>query len=195
MVPSMNEVIKELRTFDRVNEYDVSYICQKYHLTYRQGLYKYCILHPRWSHVIKISKLIGNINSCLDECNVYNEAQKFNIQKILLKSEYIYEFPNSQGMSIQEKADFTHYQLRRGKARKYELQARTLTEAQVREVKKFFFYPKFPDLWLKLAIIKYGRTFVRELATWTKDSKISDLHYQNVGYKNGAPVIIDYAKN
>ena len=50
-----------------------------------------------------------------------------------------------------------------------------------------------PARWLCDALEYYGLKKVEKLLTFIYDEDIDDLHSSNLGYKDGRPVIIDYA--
>lgn len=196
MVPSVEQILEELKARDEITDSFLSNLSDAYNLEYRSGAFKYCIYHKDWDQVIKISHLDSSvkIDPCLDECRVYETSSKFGIQMVLLKAQYICTLENGQGIMTQEKATVIHNELTYQQEKKYKNMVKTLSGNCYKE-RTTFYQPRMPSLWLKAAIVTYGRKRIVALAKWTRAVKIYDLHSGNIGYRHGKPVIIDYAKN
>lgn len=195
----LTAVLNALNEFD----YDISYddldeLCDNFchEIFYRYGASRWCITSNDWDFVLKFPRYDDtHYNYCAKELENYKSAQAYGISDILLPLEHIYT--TSTGMEIYKQAKYstTMTELTYEQERKLVKRVGALPSCPILDkcLAGCFDQRRISRLWLARVIQLYGKRFVSAFEAWTRECKVNDLHNSNIGFKDGKPIILDYA--
>ena len=175
---------------------DLNWFARIYNLNFHSGETRFCLFYPKWDKVIKIPRF-DNVHtdySALESEN-YQKAKELGLEVILLESVLYKTLDNGCNIYIQEKFSYSHCNLPSStSASEHRKIQQAVNTAIYRRVKNSMPSDRqYDDVWLCRAYQIYGKQFFKKLVQFLLDNRINDLHGNNVGWKNGLPIILDYA--
>lgn len=182
----------------RICEDDLDDLCDNFNreIFYRSGASRWCITANDWDFVLKFPKYdYTYYNYCAKELENYKSAQAYGISALLLPLEHIYT--TSAGVEIYKQAKYstTMSELTYEQERKLLKCVGTLTSRPIVNKCLAGCYDKWriSHLWFARVIQLYDKRFVSAFEAWTRECEVNDLHNSNIGFKDGKPIILDYA--
>lgn len=160
------------------------------------GASKICLIFPNAPYVIKWST--GHYEEAMREVQVYQDAVAANLEKFFPKTAFLVSI-NGVNFVAQEKIDFCVYNCDRDNEQKFNRISKTALDKIVRKISDEFCKASdhnrrhVDPLWVKMAIILYGKKACKALCEFVIAHQINDLHAANIGYKNGRPIILDFS--
>ena len=160
------------------------------------GAFKECLIFPDMDFVLKIpfgfreNSEMGN--ACYNEIETYQSAKEAGVEKVFLETWFIGFLKNGRPVYGQAKADYTSSSLPENKKKKYERITRTVTENMCSKVIRGMYDHSVNRLWVEMFISLYGKNFARKFEAWTKETRLTDFHSGNIGYRKDKPIILDY---
>ena len=163
---------------------------------YATGAFKECLIFSDMDFVLKIPFTYRDNsrdrNACEDEIKTYESAKQAGVEKALLETWFIGYLANGRPVYGQAKADYTINYLPEPKKKRYQRMTRTVTENMRHKVIHGMYDHSVNRLWVDMFIILYGKKFTMKFEQWTKDTRLTDLHCGNLGYRNDRPIVLDY---
>lgn len=160
------------------------------------GAFKECLIFPDMDYVLKIPFTFRNHsrerNACEDEIKTYESAKEAGVEKVFLETWFIGFLENGRPVYGQAKADCTSNSLPDSKKKKYERITRTVTENMRSKVIRGIYDHSVNRLWVEMFISLYGKNFARKFEAWTKETRLTDFHGGNIGYRKDKPIVLDY---
>ena len=160
------------------------------------GAFKECLIFPDMDFVLKIPfefrENSKKDNACYDEIETYQSAKEAGVEKVFLETWFIGFLKNGRPVYGQAKADYTSSSLPENKEKKYERITRTVTENMCSKVIRGMYDHSVNRLWVEMFISLYGKNFARKFEAWTKETRLTDFHSGNIGYRKDKPIILDY---
>ena len=160
------------------------------------GAFKECLIFPDMDFVLKMpfefSRNSEMNNACYDEIKTYQSAKEAGVEKVFLETWFIGYLRNGRPVYGQTKADYTSNSLPESKKKKYERITQTVSENMRSKVIRGMYDHSVNRLWVKMFISLYGKNFARKFEAWTKETRLSDFHSGNIGYRKDKPIILDY---
>ena len=159
------------------------------------GSFKKCLIFENLDYVVKIPFSYTRNkreNECENEIKTYESAKKAGVEKIFLETWFIGFLDNGCPIYGQAKADYTVNSLPDSKAEKYERITKTVTENMRSKVTHGMYDHCVNRLWVEMFISLYGKNFAMKFEKWTRETRLSDFHNGNIGYRKDKPIILDY---
>lgn len=160
------------------------------------GAFKECLIFPDMDFVLKVPfrfrKNSETGNACYDEIRIYQSAKEVGVEKILLETWFIGYLANGRPVYGQVKADCTIGALSETKKKKYQRITRTVASSMRSKVIRGMYDKSINHLWVDMLIVLYGKKFAMKFERWTRETLLTDLHYDNIGYRNDRPIVLDY---
>lgn len=161
-----------------------------------QGVTKRCISFPQYKVVVKYSK--HGYTEAEREIQIYKEAEKAGISFLFPETQ---ELVNHNGITfvIQEMVDYSCGNIPFAHRKIYENISRTVKEVYIGKMQAQFdkakngYHRTINPTWAKCVISLYGKSIAKTLSIFVKEQGINDLHYDNIGYINYKPVILDFS--
>lgn len=161
-----------------------------------QGVTKRCISFPQYKVVVKYSRY--GYTEAEEEIQVYAEAEKIGIA-FLFPETRLLVVHNGITFVIQEMVDYSCGNIPRVHWKTYENISRTVKGTYVKKMQKQFdkagscCHRTINDTWAKCVISLYGKNVAKTLSNFVVAQGINDLHYDNIGFINRKPVILDFS--
>lgn len=161
-----------------------------------QGVTKRCISFPQYKVVVKYSK--NGYTEAEREIQIYQEAKKAGIAFLFPQTEELVKY-NGITFVIQEMVDYSCGDTPIEHEKIYENISRTVKTVYVKKMQAQFdkakkgYHRTLNITWAKCVISLYGKNVAKTLSLFVKEQGINDLHYQNIGYINRKPVILDFS--
>ncbi len=177
---------------------DLDQLCDDFNneIHYTYGASRWCITCNDWDFVLKFPRYVyTSLDYCALEADNYLKAKSYGIADILLPIEHIYT--TQAGLPIYKQPKITtamcdlSEERSKALAKKVETVIHSVTFQKC--VQGCHDGWRIPRVWFGRVIQLYGKRFVRAFEAWTAECKVNDLHNSNVGFKNGKPIILDYA--
>lgn len=165
-------------------------------LEYHSGASRWCITHPSWDFVLKFGRFDSvHTDYCAIEAQNYKTAKTYGIAAILLPIEEIYETAAGVKIYKQEKYSFAMCEMNSEQYRPFVKCVKDLLNQKIVSKARSGCndYHRIDRQWLARVIQLYGKRFTRAFEAWTHECDVNDLHQGNIGFKNGRPIILDYA--
>ena len=160
------------------------------------GAFKECLIFPDMDFVLKIPfefrENSKKDNACYDEIETYQSAKEAGVEKVFLETWFIGYLANGRPVYGQTKADCTINELSETKKKKYQRITQTVTETMRSKVIRGIYDHSVNRLWVDMFIVLYGKKFAMKFEKWTKETRLTDLHGGNIGYRKDKPIILDY---
>lgn len=166
------------------------------------GATKVCLDFVEESFVIKWAEkcCYKEFDEAMAEVGIYQEAVAQGIEMFFPKTEL---FATINGISFvkQEKIDNDCGSLCYQTELKYSERSKTASPRIVKKVQQKFdeacqevgYSRSVNTLWVRLALVIYGKKAVKKLCEFVVDHQINDLHEGNLGYKNDRPILLDFS--
>ncbi len=154
------------------------------------GMTKVCIVFSDWNYVVKMDR--KGYQECENEAKIYRIAKKRKVEKAFLETRKIGTTRRGIALYIQPKISTSINDISNDDGVKWEKRTRNMNTSFVLKVQDSF-YRSPSRLWVKAAILCYGKKFMLELEKLTKQCFINDLHDKNLGFIKNRPVILDYS--
>ena len=163
------------------------------------GASKMCIVFKEADFVIKWStgyNYESNFDEAYDEVLIYQRAVKAGLEMFFPRTE-VFCIHNGVIFVIQEKIDFSTYDIPMSKENRYTHKTRTVSPAIIDKMDNCFFQMKrgrtLNSLWASMAIVLYGKRKCKALCKFIIENDINDLHGSNIGYLKDKPIILDFS--
>lgn len=194
----LDRVLNALDRCDYEIDYDeMNEICHlDSRLDYRSGASRWCIMCPEWDFVLKFGRF-GSVdtNYCELEAKNYKKAKAYGIAAVLLPIEEIYE--TSAGVKIykQEKYSYAMCEIDNKQYDALHRCVRSIVDKPIMNKARGACNDscRISREWFARVMQIYGKRFLRAFEAWTHECDVNDLHNGNIGFKNGKPIILDYA--
>lgn len=170
------------------------------------GATQICLVPKYEDYVIKLPYYDEELtfDPCKNSIIFYNKAKEFGVTDILLEvKKYHNKMSGNEFIETyrQPKFKVSHddYECDRANETESDNFWKRYDEDEefskkLVDLKWEFYDGKVPLMWLYKAVQWYGWEFMENVAEWTNENGVNDLHSANVGYmENGQPIIIDYA--
>lgn len=206
MILERDKAINLLRqaniTFDDWDIYDVARKLRHLGLTrddfsVSDGASKFCIVFKKRDYVIKWCSERG-YSEAAQEAKIYREAVEAGLGMFFPKTAILCEM-NGITFVVQEKIGENACELKESDKKYYDRIGRTAKDSLVHKMEKEFHkasssYPrKLDSRWAKVALSIYGKKACKDLCAFIIQKEINDLHSENIGFKNGKPLILDFS--
>lgn len=163
------------------------------------GASKLCIVPKHSNFVIKWSiscSFEEGYDEAYDEVFIYQRAVKAGLEMFFPKTEVFCTY-NGVIFVIQEKTDFSTYDIPMSKENRYSHKTRTVSPAIVEKMDNCFYQMRrgreLNPLWASMAIVLYGKRKCKALCRFIIENDINDLHGSNIGYLKDKPIILDFS--
>lgn len=163
------------------------------------GASKMCIILKGANFVIKWSTCYNNesgFDEAYDEVLIYEKAVKAGLEMFFPKTEVFCTY-NGITFVIQEKIDFSTFDIPMSKVNRYTHKTRTVSPAVIEKMDNCFYQMRrgreLNPLWASMAIILYGKRRCKALCKFIVENNINDLHDSNIGYLKDKPIILDFS--
>lgn len=203
------EIIKKFRIDYDTYGYDVDDIIRELALgdeiKTSDGSSKTCMIFIKDNFVIKwangISYQNEESNEALQEVKIYEKAKVAHLEMFFPYTELLGKINNTYFV-LQKKIDYSvsslesyHY----NKIKKYKDITKTASDKKVGRIRNDTYIPNsrynrtLNSLWVKMALVIYGKKVCKRLCSFIRENQINDLHNGNIGYKNDKPIILDFS--
>lgn len=164
-----------------------------------QGSSKLCLLFCEFPFVVKWSNS-SDFDEAVEEANIYKQAQAAGLERFFPHTEVLL-IQDGITFVIQERVDCSvsnasdDDKLYRAIKRIISTVSDKIVQKMRRELDKASVdYRRSVDSWwLKMCISLYGKRACKALCAFAITHRINDLHDDNIGYKDGRPVILDFS--
>lgn len=129
-----------------------------------------------------------NWDYCAAEAEFYDMARDNQIAFAFAKTEFL-GFCGDHPIYIQEKCSMFYED---SSSRDYDKRTEKDYET-VTSLEKALDFFEFDADWTLDFLIYWGEECFKQLVKFIKNMEIRDLHNGNIGYRNGAPVVVDYS--
>lgn len=161
-----------------------------------QGVTKRCISFPQYRVVVKYSRY--GYTEAEEEIQVYAEAEKAGIAFLFPETHQLV-IHNGITFVIQEMVDYSCGNIPQAHYKTYENISRTVKNTYIQKMQKQFdkagscCHRTINTTWAKCIISLYGKNVAKTLSNFVMAQGINDLHYDNIGFINRKPVILDFS--
>lgn len=165
------------------------------------GASKLCLDFVHENFVIKWTRYGSRYEAdeAFAEVQIYEKAMREGLQFFFPPTE-LFATINNIKFVRQEKIDNAVCQISPAEEKKYVHQSRTASDHICEKIQKCFdkvadgnYTRTLDKTWAKMALVFYGKKAVKSLCNFVIENGINDLHENNIGYKNGRPVILDFS--
>lgn len=161
-----------------------------------QGVTKRCISFPQYRVVVKYSRY--GYTEAEEEIQVYAKAENAGIAFLFPETHQLVVH-NGITFVIQEMVDYSCGNIPHTHWKTYENISRTVKNTYVGKMQKQFdkagncCHRTVNTTWAKCIISLYGKKVAKTLSNFVMAQGINDLHYDNIGFINRKPVILDFS--
>ena len=149
----------------------------------------------KWTH----SGDVYEVDEAFAEVQIYEKAMREGLQFFFPPTE-LFATINNIKFVRQEKIDSAACDIPLAEEKKYVRQSRTASDHICEKIQKCFdkaadgnYTRTLNKTWAKMALVFYGKKAVKSLCSFVIENGINDLHENNIGYKNGRPIILDFS--
>lgn len=186
----MKEVIALLKGATRVSDVEQTLRKDYQDIKVASGHTKIVLINPNSDMVIKFWRRENvRYDYCTREAKIYQKAVKWGIQELFaptVKGGYI---DKKVPYYTQPKIEKFGYRLSRGDMAIHH----PVVQRKVSAILENFGYYSCSCDWFAYVLKSYGEVTLIKLVRFLKDNKINDLRDENVGFKDGKPILIDYS--
>lgn len=164
-------------------------------LDFAYGATRLCVFDKSWDFVLKISRA-GSMDYNKMEADNYETAKKYHVERLLLPTTLCYTTANGMDIYRQPRYTISHWDaLENDYARVLERRYGNLVRHQrVRKIRnRCYCGSRIDGYWMARVLQLYGKKFCKSFEMFTQECQINDLHEANLGWKDGRPIILDYA--
>lgn len=155
------------------------------------GMTKVCIIFSGWDYVVKMDR--KGYQECKTEVKIYRIAKKHRVEKAFLETRKIGTTKHGINLYIQPKVSISVEDMSINERHKWEKKTKNISEKLVLKVMDKFYSAPRRSIWVRAAILCYGKKFMWELEEVSRKCYINDLHSLNLGFIKNRPVILDYS--
>lgn len=161
-----------------------------------QGVTKRCISFPQYKVVVKYSRY--GYTEAEEEIQVYTKAEEAGIAFLFPETHQLV-IHNGITFVIQEMVDYSCGNVPNAHWKIYENISRTVKYTYVKKMQRQFdragdcCHRAIHEIWAKCIISLYGKNVAKTLSNFVMAQSINDLHYDNIGFINRKPVILDFS--
>lgn len=174
--------------------HDCCEITRRLNCNFANGETRWCFYYDNVDEVIKIPRFDGdrNYDYCKRELHNYKLAQQYRVEAVLLPIRYIGCFGGSD-IYIQPKFTYSNsdMNLNQRKALKQKLGSARNSRIMRKSWNKLYYC--MDDAWYARVLQLYGKKFLASFEKFSNEAQLNDLHNGNIGWRNGRPIILDYA--
>lgn len=192
-------ILRELDISSHSDSWDVSRSirsCNFENVRVSAGASKICLIFSDVPFVVKWST--EDYEEAMQEVKAYQDAVEAHLEKFFPKTWFLTSI-NGVNFVAQEKIDFCVHDCDRDNEQKFYRISKTALDKIVRKISGEFCKASdhnrrhVDPLWIKMAIVLYGKKACKALCEFVIAHQINDLHAANIGYKNGRPIILDFS--
>ena len=174
---------------------DCEYIAEQTGAQFFHGETRWCFWFDDCDMVIKIPRFDGgrDFDYCARELHNYEKACVYHVERILLPIEYIGEY-GAVSVYLQPRFTYAHDDMGIGKRNALRKKLNNIpnrSKALYRSLSNL--YDWVDREWYARVLQLYGKKFLFSFEKFSKEVKLNDLHNGNIGWRNGRPIILDYA--
>ena len=153
------------------------------------GATRLCIILENEGYVLKIPFYMkSGTNYCMREADVYDDAKARGLDKFLAETVYLMDYMGAECYLMKKAKTCDEYD---GDIFESTLRVSGYSDEEIEEYYDSTYEERAKQIFL-CSYASYEEE-IYEFFDFLAMSCISDLHHMNIGFINGAPVIIDYA--
>ena len=195
------QLLKDLEIGPRTDDWEIHHRLSMKNLgrevKVTSGASKICLIFPGVPFVIKWST--GDFGEAMKEVSIYQDAIQFHLEKFFPRTEHLVTI-KAVDFVLQEKIDCAVGECSRYQEQKFDRIGKTASIKIMRKMEKEFqkasgggWGRSLDARWAKVALVIYGKRACKTLCDFIVKHNINDLHENNIGYKNGKPIILDFS--
>lgn len=197
---NVEKIVRLLKEMDEINPTDVAYALEDFdNIKVKNGYTKVVIVSNDDDFVIKIPRDdTVCYNYCERESHVYERACKWGIEFLFAKMERVGTLDKSKHRYYYKQTkveSLGYYDTNQNQS--FNILEIPVIDRMVEKVmvknERNRFNRSCSKLWYAHVLKHYGVKTLEKLLIFIKDAKINDLRDENVGFKNGLPIILDYS--
>lgn len=174
---------------------DCEYIAERTGAHLAHGETRWCFWFDDCDMVIKIPRFDGgrDFDYCQRELHNYEKARIYRVERILLPIEYIGEY-GAVRVYLQPRFTYSHDDMSDGKHNTLRKKLNNIpnrSKVLARSLNNL--YSWVDREWYARVLQLYGKKFLASFEKFSRDARLNDLHDGNIGWRNGRPIILDYA--
>ena len=183
------------QTHEPLSSADCEYIADETGARFSHGETRWCFWFDDCDMVIKIPRFDcgRNFDYCQRELHNYEKARAYNVERILLPIQYIGEY-GAVSVYLQPRFSYSHddMSVSNGNALRKKLNnIPRRSKALSNSLNNL--YSWVDREWYARVLQLYGKKFLASFEKFSVEAKLNDLHDGNIGWRNGRPIILDYA--
>lgn len=189
----LNEYLTQ--THEPLSFDDCEYIAERTGAHLSHGETRWCFWFDDCDMVIKIPRFDHgrNFDYCMRELHNYEKARAYNVERILLPIEYIGEY-GSVSVYLQPRFTYSHDDMSARDSRVLREKLNNIPRrSKVLSSSLNNLYSWVDREWYARVLQLYGKKFLASFEKFSVEAKLNDLHNGNIGWRNGRPIILDYA--
>ena len=174
---------------------DCEYIAERTGAHFSHGETRWCFWFDDCDMVIKIPRFDGgrDFDYCQRELHNYEKARIYRVERILLPIEYIGEY-GAVSVYLQPRFTYSHDDMSAGKHNTLRKKLNNIpNRSKVLASSLNNLYSRVDREWYARVLQLYGKKFLASFEKFSRDARLNDLHDGNIGWRNGRPIILDYA--
>lgn len=183
------------RTHEPLSFDDCEYIADRTGAHLAHGETRWCFWFDDCDMVIKIPRFDHgrDFDYCQRELHNYEKARIYRVERILLPIEYIGEY-GAVRVYLQPRFTYSHDDMSAGKHNTLRKKLNNIpnrSKALTSSLNNL--YSWVDREWYARVLQLYGKKFLASFEKFSIEAKLNDLHDGNIGWRNGRPIILDYA--
>lgn len=177
-----------------LNYHDCSEIARRLRCNFANGETRWCFWFENVDEVIKIPRFDGDrdFDYCKRELHNYALARQYRVEAVLLPIRYVGCFGGSD-IYVQPKFTYANSDMNRNQHKELKKKLGSARESRAMRRSWNKLYYCMDDTWYARVLQLYGKKFLASFEKFSNDAKLNDLHNGNIGWRNGRPIILDYA--
>ena len=189
----LNEYLTQ--THEPLSFDDCEYIAERTGAHLAHGETRWCFWFDDCDMVIKIPRFDNgrDFDYCQRELHNYEKARIYRVERILLPIEYIGEY-GAVRVYLQPRFTYSHDDMSDGKHNTLRKKLNNIpnrSKVLARSLNNL--YSWVDREWYARVLQLYGKKFLASFEKFSRDARLNDLHDGNIGWRNGRPIILDYA--
>lgn len=189
----LNEYLAQ--THEPLSFDDCEYIADRTGAHLAHGETRWCFWFDDCDMVIKIPRFDHgrDFDYCQRELHNYEKARIYRVERILLPIEYIGEY-GAVRVYLQPRFTYSHDDMNPGKHNTLRKKLNNIpnrSKVLARSLNNL--YSWVDREWYARVLQLYGKKFLYSFEKFSRDARLNDLHDGNIGWRNGRPIILDYA--
>ena len=189
----LNEYLTQ--THEPLSFDDCEYIAERTGAHLAHGETRWCFWFDDCDMVIKIPRFDNgrDFDYCQRELHNYEKARIYRVERILLPIDYIGEY-GAVRVYLQPRFTYSHDDMSDGKHNTLRKKLNNIpnrSKVLARSLNNL--YSWVDREWYARVLQLYGKKFLASFEKFSRDARLNDLHDGNIGWRNGRPIILDYA--